>query len=323
VSNSGNGAVAIVDAYDDPNAASDLAAYSSEFGLPAPTGSNFQVIYAAPGSDTQTTTPPPQDPSGGWEIEESLDIEMAHAMAPNAMLYLVEANSSGSGDIFPAVQLASNLVQAAGGGEVSKSWGFGDFNGESGFDGYFQTNNVVYFSSAGDSAGLNYPSTSPYVVSAGGTTISRDPNTGDFEAESAWPNTGGGATPNEPRPSYQNGIANIVGADRGTPDLAFIADGRGGVWIYDSFPVNGNAGSWYIASGTSVSSSGLAGLLNAAATVFSSTNAALTEVYGNLGVSADFNDIDKGNCGPYAGYLAVKGWDFCTGVGSVKGKTGK
>jgi len=68
---------------------------------------------------------------------------------------------------------------------------------------------------------------------------------------------------------------------------------------------------------------GLAGLVNAAGMVFSSTNAALTEVYGNLGVKADFNDIDNGNCGPYAGYLAVKGWDFCTGVGSIRGKNGK
>jgi subtilase family serine protease len=322
VSTAGSRAIAIVDAYDDPNAASDLAAYSAEFGLPAPTAKNFEVIYAAAGSSMQTTTPPPQDSSGGWESEEALDIEMAHAMAPRAKIYLVEAASSGSGDLFPAVTLASNLVTAAGGGEVSMSWGFGDFNGESGFDGYFQTAGVVYFSSAGDSAGLNYPSTSPFVVSAGGSTISRNPATGDFIAEAAWPNTGGGATPNEPRPSYQNAISTLVGANRGTPDLAFVADGRTGVWGYDTFPINGNAGNWYIFSGTSVASPALAGLVNAAGTFAASSNAELTTLYGNLGNAKDFRDITNGNCGPYAGYLALKGWDFCTGVGTVQGKNG-
>jgi subtilase family serine protease len=323
VANRGSHAIAIVDAYDDPNALGDLTAYSAEFGLPAPTSKNFEVIYATPGGSTQTSTPPPQDSTGGWESEESLDIEMAHAMAPRAKIYLVEANSSGSGDLFPAVVLASNLVAAAGGGEVSMSWGFGDFAGESGFDGYFTTTNVVYFSSAGDSAGLNYPSTSPLVVSAGGTTISRNPVSGDFEAQSAWPNTGGGPTPNEPRPSYQDAIQSIVGGDRGTPDLAFDADGRTPVWIYDSFPLNGSSGTWYLSSGTSVASPALAGLINAAGTIFASTNAALTEIYGNLGDKSDFTDIVAGNCGAYAGYLAVKGWDFCTGVGVVSGLAGK
>jgi len=323
VSKHGSRAIAIVDAYDDPNALNDLSAYSAEFGLPAPTAKNFEVIYVTPGGSTQSTTPPPQDPTGGWESEESVDIEMAHAMAPKAKIYLVEANSSGSGDLFPAVTLASTLVAAAGGGEVSMSWGFGDFAGENGYDGYFQTPNIVYFSAAGDSAGLNYPSTSPYVVSAGGTTIDRNPTTGDFVAESAWPNTGGGATPNEPQPSYQAGISALLGGQRGTPDMAFVADGRTGVWIYDSFPLNGAAGTWYIASGTSVSSPGLAGLVNAAGSFAASTNAELTTVYGASGVNKDFHDITNGDCGPYAGYLALKGWDFCTGVGSVAAVAGK
>lgn len=323
VSKRGSRAIAIVDAYDDPNAATDLATYSAEFGLPTPTKANFEVVYATPGGSTRTTTPPPQDPTGGWELEESVDISMAHAMAPKAKIFLVEANSSGSGDLFPAVTLASKLVAAAGGGEVTMSWGFGDFSGESGFDGYFQTANVVYFSSAGDSAGLNYPSTSPFVVSAGGTTIDRNPSNGDFVAESAWPDTGGGATPNEPRPSYQDGISALVGEERGTPDMAFVADGRTGVWVYDTFPINGTVGGPYIASGTSVASPGLAGLVNAAGSFAASTNAELTTVYADLGVNRDFHDITNGDCGPYAGYLALKGWDFCTGVGSVGAVVGK
>jgi kumamolisin len=303
VSAHGSRAIAIVDAYDDPNARNDLAAYSTEFGLPALTTEKFEVVYATPGGSTATSTPPPQDSSGRWETEESLDIEVAHAIAPKAKIFLVEANSSGSGNLFPAVVLASNLVAAAGGGEVTKSWGFGDFAGEDGFDGYFQTPNIVYFSSAGDAAGLNYPSTSPYVVSAGGSTINRNPTTGDYIAESAWPNTGGGATPNEPRPSYQDGIAALVGSSRGTPDMAFDADGRTAVWVYDTFPANGTAGIWYIVSGTCVASPGLAGLVNAAGSFAASANAELTTVYGDLGVNKDFPDIINGDCGAYAGFL--------------------
>ncbi|MGA2132205.1 MAG: hypothetical protein ABSH50_07935 [Bryobacteraceae bacterium] len=320
VSKGGVGAIGIVDAYDDPNAASDLAAYSAEFGLAA---ANFQVVYAAPGSSSPTGTPPPQDPSGGWESEESIDIQIAHAMAPKAKIILVEANSNGSGDLFPAITLASNLVAAAGGGEVNMSWGFGDFAGESGYDGYFTTPGVVYFSSAGDSPGISYPCTSVDVVCVGGTTISRNATTGDFEQQSAWYDTGGGTTPNEPIPSYQSGIASIVGAQRGTPDVAFVGDGRTPVWFYDTIPINGQSGTWWLGSGTSVSAPGFAGIVNWAGHLYTSSNAELTEIYSQIGVATDFTDIVAGNCGNYAGYLAAKGWDFCTGVGISAGKNGK
>lgn len=323
VSKRGAHVVVIVDAYDNPDAKADLATSSAEFGLPAPTKANFEVVYAAPGSSNTSKTPPSEDPTGGWEIEESLDVQMAHALAPRAKVILVEANSNSSNDLFPAVALAANLAAAAGGGEVSMSWGFGDFEGESGFDGYFQTAGVVYFASAGDSAGVNYPSTSPYVVSAGGTTLSRDATSGDFEAESAWPDTGGGVTANESTPSYQSAIAAMLGGGRGTPDLAFNSDVRTGNWIYDSFPLNGAPGTWYIAGGTSAAAPALAALVNAAGSFASSTNAELTTIYSNLGNAAFFHDVTLGNCGAYAGQLAARGWDFCTGVGSVHGVGGK
>ena len=96
----GVGAIAIVDAFDDPNAASDLAAFSAQFGL-AP--ANFTVVYAG-------GLEPPTDPSGGWEVEESLDIEWSHAMAPNAKIYLVEANSNSFDDLITAVTVANTIV---------------------------------------------------------------------------------------------------------------------------------------------------------------------------------------------------------------------
>src|SRR5947209_13332983 len=117
-------AIAIVDAFDDPNAAADLAAFDQQFGvMPA----DFTVVYAA-------GTQPPLDPTGGWELEESLDIEWAHSMAPKAKVYLVEAASNSFIDLLTAEFVATSLVQSAGGGEVSNSWGGGEFDGESTLD---------------------------------------------------------------------------------------------------------------------------------------------------------------------------------------------
>ncbi len=138
----GSRAIAIVDAYDDPTAAADLAHFSSQFGLAVP---NLQVVYAS-GSRPAFNS--------GWQLEEALDIEWAHAMAPGAKIYLVEAASNSIGDLLTAVSAASQLVAKAGGGEVSMSWGGSEFNGESGFDPYFTTPGVVYLASAGDSPGV-------------------------------------------------------------------------------------------------------------------------------------------------------------------------
>jgi kumamolisin len=112
----GSKLIAIVDAYDDPDAMSDLNTFSSQFGLPSVTSTTFKVVFAA-------GTRPAQDPTGGWEGEESLDIEMAHAMAPGADIVLAEAASNSDVDLFTAVSVASARVASAGGGEVLMDWG--------------------------------------------------------------------------------------------------------------------------------------------------------------------------------------------------------
>jgi kumamolisin len=314
----GFGAIAIVDAFDYPTAAADLATFSTQFGLPVPTSKTFSVVYAS-------GTKPPQDPTGGWELEEALDIEWAHAMAPSAQIILVEAKSNNNSDLFNAVTKAAALVNAAGGGEVTMSWGGAEFSAETSSDSLFVESGVVFFASTGDSQGTIYPSTSPNVVAAGGTTISRNPITGLFQAELAWNSAGGGPSTVEHRPSYQNGIESIVGNARGVPDLSFDADPVTGVLVLDSIPVaneGGGPNTWWILGGTSVSSPALAGIVNAAGSKNTSSEAELTEIYNKLG-TVDFADTIKGSCYFYDGYLAVKGWDFCTGVGSVKGKVGK
>jgi len=302
----GSKMIAIVDAYDAPNAASDLAAFSTQFGLPA---ASFQTVYAS-------GTKPAYDP--GWEMEESLDIEWAHAMAPGAKIVLVEAASSSFSDLMTAEDMASKMVNAAGGGEVTNSWGGGEFSGETAYDSHFIKANVVFVASAGDGPGTIWPSTSPNVVSAGGTTVRRNPATGAFLSEYPWDSAGGGVSYVEPRPSYQSAISSLVGNYRGTPDLSFDANPNTGVWIYDS-----DIGGWTVVGGTSVSSPALAGIINAAGSFYASTSAELTAIYSNRSNTADFRDITVGFCGPYGGYSGATGWDMCTGIGVVNGKTGK
>jgi kumamolisin len=298
--------IALVDAYDAPNAASDLSAFSTQFGLPAP---SFQVVYASGSKPAY---------NAGWEIEESLDVQWAHAMAPEAKIVLVEAASNSYSDLLAAEDVASKLVNAAGGGEVSNSWGGDEFSAETTYDSHFVKAGVVFFASSGDSPGTIWPGTSPDVVSAGGTTVRRNPSTGLYVSEEPWDEAGGGVSFYEARPSYQGAISSLVGNARGVPDLSFDANPITGVWVLVSAQ-----GGWYTVGGTSVASPSLAGIVNSTGSFAASSNAELTTIYGNLGVGADLRDITTGYCGPYAGYSAVKGWDFCTGVGVDKGKNGK
>jgi kumamolisin len=302
-------AIAIVDAYHYPTALNDLGVFSAQFGLPLPTASNFQVVYA---NGRQPAV------NADWNIEEALDVEWAHAMAPQAKIYLVEAASNSFSNLLAAVSVASNLIRQAGGGEVSMSWGGSEFSGETSDDSYFSAvagPGVVYFAAAGDSPGVIWPSASPNVVSAGGTAISRNLSTGAFQQELVWQSTGGGPSQYEAIPSYQHAVVAIVQGYRGTPDVAADADPSSGVWVFD-YPY------WYIVGGTSVAAPVWAGIVNAAAGFAAGSATELTTIYKNLG-SADFRTIIQGSCGPNEAYLAGPGWDFCTGVGSPLGLAGK
>ncbi len=306
----GSKAIAIVDAYHNPDAASDLATFSVQFGLPAP---NFQVVY-------QGSSAPPLDSTGGWEIEESLDVQWAHAMAPNAKIYLVETNSNNFSDLLAGVAKASSLVSAAGGGEISLSWGGSEFSGESTYDSDFTTSSVVYFAATGDGPGTIYPSVSPNIVAVGGTSFRRNPASPyAFKSEAAWGDTGGGPSQYEARPSYQSSIASKVGSVRGVPDVAALADPNNSVWVLDNEYPGG--GGWFLVGGTSLATPLWAGIVNAAGSFAKSSSAELTTLYGDI--TTDFKNTTYGICGPYNWYSASAGWDFCTGLGSPINYTGK
>ncbi|MDD5273813.1 MAG: hypothetical protein PHU14_13985, partial [Methylovulum sp.] len=254
------------------------------------------------------------DPNG-WEVEEALDLQWAHAMAPGAKLYLVEAASASFNDLNLAVDVASSLVAAAGGGQVSMSYGGSEFKGELNYESHFQTANVVYFASSGDSAGTSYPCTSPNVVCVGGTTIRRNPANRNFIAEVAWADGGGGYSPYFSRPAFQDGISSVVGGKRGVPDVALAADPNTGGWLYYT-PSNSTTGGWWIVGGTSWSSPTLAGIVNASGSFYASSQTQLGKIYSGLDI-VKFTDVNKGWCGPYDGWSAVTGWDPCTGLGKV------
>ncbi len=127
VAGTGSGeTIAIVDAYDDPKIQGDLNTFDTQYGLPATT-----VIRV---NETGGVSYPPSDPTGGWELEESLDVEWAHAMAPGATIMLVEASSASDSDLLTAVKYASSHANV-----VSMSWGGGEFSGETGYDSYFSS----------------------------------------------------------------------------------------------------------------------------------------------------------------------------------------
>lgn len=303
----GSKAIAIVDAFDNPNAATDVAEFDSQFGLPA---AKLTVVYAQ-------GTEPGLDPTGGWEVEESLDVQWAHAMAPEAKIFLVEAANNSFANLLAAVTVGSNLVAAAGGGEVSMSWGSGEFAAETTYDTYFKTPKVVYFASSGDSPGVEWPSASPYVVSAGGTSNSRNTTTGELIDQNAWQEAGGGLSAYESRPAFQNGVKYVVGAARGTPDISSDSNPATGVWVFDSNAVPGPG--WYIVGGTSVASPTWAGIVNAANSFAANSQAENWTLYH----SGYLTDITYGNCGVNMSDFTHYGYDLCTGKGTPRTEHGK
>ena len=312
-SSGGSGVIAIVDAYDYPTAENDLNVFSSQFGLPACTTANgcFSKVYAS-GSKPRTNC--------GWSQEAALDIEWAHAMSPNAKIILVEAASNSFANLFAAVDVATSQVLANGGrGEVSMSWGGSEFSSEASNDSHFQHDGVVYFAASGDTGGADiYPSVSPFVVSAGGTSVNRN-SSGSFVSETGWSGSGGGPSKYEPKPTYQSGIAGTDATQRSAPDFSFDADPNTGVSVYDSTSCKGLSG-WLVFGGTSVATPSLAGIVNLSGHFYVNSTAELATIYGNSTNTSDFRDIVSGSAGSFS---CKAGYDFVTGVGSDQGTNGK
>lgn len=321
----GSKTIGLVEAYDDSSAMSDVNTYSTQFGLPLLTSSTFTTFFAGGVGGCAGADPGP-DPTGGAEIETSLDLDMAHAAAPKAKIVVVFAQSLNLTDLLAAEDCASKQVAKAGGGEISNSWGGSEFSGETSYDSHFATSGIVYFASTGDTSGTEWPSVSPNVVAAGGTTIGRvnsGSNLGNFLFEAAWEDGGGGVSQFESRPTYQSPLP--ASPHRQVPDVSADSNPNTGVWVFDNNPILGSG--WFVVGGTSASAPLWAGIVNAAGHFASSSSAELTTIYTAYAnattYAADYNDISKGFCNFYDGTLAGSKYDLCTGVGSPKGKAGK
>jgi subtilase family serine protease len=293
--------IAIVDAFDDPNIANDLHVFDTQWGLPDP-------VFTKVNQNGGTSYP---SADAGWATEIALDVEWAHAIAPQAHILLVEASSNSFTDMFAAVGYAASQPGVVA---VSMSWGSGEFNGESAFDSYFTGHpGVVFVASSGDNGawfGPEYPAVSPYVLAVGGTTLNL--TRGNYSSESGWSGSGGGYSSFEPEPLFQQGKQ--TSGVRSNPDVAYDANPNTGVYVYDS--VNG---AWFRVGGTSAGAPQWAGLVALADQGRSSplsTGQVLNALYSLSGTSysSDFHDIASGS----NGYQAHTGYDLVTGLGSPK-----
>ncbi|WP_375478165.1 peptidase S8 [uncultured Jatrophihabitans sp.] len=311
-SGSSSETVGIVDAYDDPNAAADLATYRSQYGLPACTTASgcFKKV-----SQTGSTTALPAKNSG-WAGEISLDIEMVSAICPNCHILLVEAKSSTLANLGAAVNEAVKL----GAKFVSNSYGGAESSAVTSYDSsYFNHPGVAITASAGDDDydGGSYPATSKYVTAVGGTRLVRS-STARGWSETVWnttsytEGTGSGCSAYIAKPSFQSGVATSC-AKRAESDVSAVADPATGVAVYQTYGASG----WTVYGGTSVASPIIASVY-ALAGVPASGAYPNADPYSHVGSLNDVTSGKNGTCGaPIC--TAGAGWDGPTGLGTPKG----
>src|SRR2546429_4566836 len=178
--------VAIVDAFDDPTAESDLAQYRSFYGLPPCTTANgcFRKV-----NQTGGTLPMPA-PSPDWALEISLDLDMVSAVCPNCHILLVEANTNLDSDLYTAEDTAARPGRNA----ISNSWGGSEYSGETADDSHFNHPGAAITASSGDSGyGVSYPAASRYLTAVGGTSLTRGGGARGW-AGAAWSGAGRGCS---------------------------------------------------------------------------------------------------------------------------------
>jgi subtilase family serine protease len=301
--------IAIIDAYDQPNIASDLATFDAMYGIPAPP--SFTKV-----NQTGGATYPTSDQT--WGLEISLDVEWAHAIAPGASILLVEASSNSWSNIFAAVNYAR---QQPGVSVISMSLAGSEWSGETSYNSYFTTPSghigetfVAATGDNGSSSGAQFPSTSPNVVAVGGTQLSTDVS-GVYLGETGWSGSTGGISAYLSQPGYQNGVVTQSSTLRTVPDVAYDGSSGSTFAVYDT----SGYGGWLQVYGTSAGApqwAALAAIADqgralAGQGTLDGASQTLPKLY-QLPV-ADFHDITSGSNGSYS---AGPGYDLVTGLGS-------
>jgi subtilase family serine protease len=294
--------VAIVDAYDDPNAASDLSAYRSQYGLPACTTANgcFSKV-----SQTGSTTSLPTADSG-WAGEISLDVDMVSAVCPTCHILLVEANSNSNANLYAAEDYAVAHAKF-----VSNSWGGGESSGETSTDSHFNHPGVAITVSSGDDGnGAEYPATSRYVIAVGGTSLRTSTSTRGW-TETAWNGAGSGCSAYETKPTFQTVTTGCT--RRAESDVSAVADPNTGLAVYQTYGGSG----WEVYGGTSASAPQIAAVYALAGTPGASDTPA-SYPYAH---PANLFDVTSGNNGSCGSPMCTSGagWDGPTGLGTPNG----
>jgi subtilase family serine protease len=319
---SGGRTVAIVDAFDDPNAASDLATFRKAYGLSACTTANgcFKKV-------NQNGAASPL-PSGdyGWAEEISLDLDAVSSACPDCHILLVEANSANSPDLDKAEDTAAT---AAGVASVSNSWGGSEDSTILGDDAHFNHPGVAITASSGDSGfGVSWPASSQYVTGVGGTTLSTASNSRGWN-ETAWSGAGSGCSGFEPKPSWQKDTGC---AKRTVADVSADADPNSGLGVYDTYNSCGSSSfcdflielgavqgldGWAQVGGTSLSSPLIASVYALAGNSGSVTYGGFP--YAHTSSLFDVTSGSNGSCSPAYLCTAGPGYDGPTGLGTPNG----
>ncbi|HEY2442369.1 MAG TPA: carboxypeptidase regulatory-like domain-containing protein, partial [Streptosporangiaceae bacterium] len=306
--------VAVVDAYDDPYAARDLAVYRAHYGLSPCTAASGCFRKVA--QDGSTTYPLPDE---SWAAEISLDLDMVSATCPRCRILLVEADSAAFDDLGAAVDEAVHL----GAKYVSNSYGeyepAGDITPalQAHYDAlYYDHPGVAVTASSGDAGyGVSYPASSPDVTAVGGTTLTRDGSAARGWTETAWSFAGSGCSASEPKPAWQQDTGC---ASRTVADVSAVADPSTGVAVYDTYSASLAAVGWNVFGGTSAASPVIASAYALAGT----PSPAATPASYPYADPAGLNDVTSGSdggCSPSYLCTAGPGYDGPTGLGTPAG----
>jgi subtilase family serine protease len=300
--------VAVVDAYDAPTAEADMNVYRKQFGLPPCTTASGCFTKVG-----QTGTASLPRSNSGWAQETSLDLDMVSAVCANCKIVLVEASSASLVNLGTSVNTAVSKFHAD---VVSNSYGGSEYSGEVNDEQtYYNHPGTVITVSSGDSGyGVEFPAASQYVVSVGGTSLSKS-NSSRGWSETVW-NHGGapgsGCSAYVTKPSWQNDSGC---AQRTVADVSAVADPYTGVAVYDSTAYRGSSG-WMVFGGTSAAAP-IVGAIYALAG--NSVSYPASALYGSTAGLFDVTSGSNGSCG--GSYLCTGGvgYDGPTGNGTPDG----
>ncbi|MFI9380293.1 S8 family serine peptidase [Kutzneria sp. NPDC052558] len=298
--------IAIVDAYDNPNAEADLAAYRQQFGLPACTTANgcFKKV------NQRGAAAPLPSGNSSWGVEISLDLDMVSAACPDCHILLVEADTASTANLGAAVDTAA----ASGASAVSNSYGSDEYNGIDVDAKHFQHPGVAILASSGDYGfqQASFPASLSNVIAVGGTSLVKADNARGW-TETAWSGAGSGCSAWIPKPAWQHD-ANC--GMRTVADVAAVADPNTGLAVYDTFGLGSQAG-WIVVGGTSASSPFIAGVIGLAGNGSELGDA--SSLYAHAEKLFDVVGGSNGYCGGDYLCTGLAGYDAPTGVGTPNG----